>query len=124
MIIVKRKLTADEIANFRPTGDTKHLTDERKERMVVYQKYLSTNFIEGFLVDNGHRNGAERHFINENGLAYIYNDKSKKFITITHLRSGQLYHYFKSTDTPIPMDIKRLGAVLDYRNKMFDLNNK
>jgi hypothetical protein len=124
MINVVRPLSADFVKSFVPLGTTKHLTDDRNERMRAYKPYLSTDYIYGFEVDNNHPNGRELHFINKNGLVYVYNQLSRKFITITHPRSKQLMHYFLSTGLDIPKDIHKLCVVLNERNRVHNLNDK
>lgn len=108
---------------FVSSGSTLHAINDRFSRLRTYRNYLSNTFLFGFLVDNHHEKGRELHFINDYGLVYIFNEKSKKFITIIHPRSKQLYHYFKSLGLPIDNRIRSLGVILDIRNKKYKLNN-
>ena len=61
---------------------TKHL-QERSERIKKYSdmQLLSDRVISCFKVDKKHVNGQELHAINEKGLIYVYNFKSRKLIT-------------------------------------------
>jgi hypothetical protein len=108
---------------FVSAGSTLHAINDRFARMRSYRNYLSDKFLFGFIVDNHHAKGRELHFINDYGLVYIFNEKTKKFITIIHPRSKQLHHYFKSLGLPIDSRIRSLGVILDIRNKKYKLNN-
>lgn len=46
-----------------------------------------------FVVDKGHKNGAEIHVITENAVICIYNQRSKKFVTALIARPAQLERY-------------------------------
>lgn len=78
---------------------TTHYKTERQQRDEIIKKIGSAPIlsINGklcvFIVDKGHRNGAEIHVITENGLIYIYNQHSKKFITALIARPAQLLRY-------------------------------
>jgi hypothetical protein len=124
MIKVVRPLSTDDIKAFTPVGMTRHLIEERYSRLSAYRPYLSTNYMYGFEVDNGHPKGNELHFVNDYGIVYIYNKNSKRFITITHPRSKQLMHYFLSTGLDIPPVVHKLALVLDERNRTLNLNDK
>lgn len=96
---------------------------ERSDRLRSYAKLFSNNFIHAFLVDTGHEKGKEIHAINNKGLVYVYNKKSKHLITITHPRPKQLKRYFKQLNLNIPEDIEALCISNRIRNEKNDLNN-
>lgn len=103
--------------------ETKHLKD-RNARIVIYEKnnLLSYNFVACFKVDKKHANGLEIHAINENGLIYIYNFKSRKLITILHARSEQLKRYYNALRIETPETVKRIMIEVDERNEKQKLN--
>ena len=123
MINVVGQVQSNTIRNFTSGGNTLHAINDRFSRLRTYRNYLSQNFLYGFVVDHNHKKGQELHFINDYGLVYIFNATSKKFITILHPRSKQLYHYFKSLGLPLDTRIRSLGVILDIRNKKYKLNN-
>jgi hypothetical protein len=101
--------------------ETLHIK-ERKERIRKYSNLLSFKMLYCFRVDNDHWNGDEIHCINEYGLIYIYNYKSKKYITILHPRPSQLKRYFHQLNITLPNDIKRLIDKCYKRNKNSNMN--
>jgi hypothetical protein len=105
-------------------NDAIHLK-ERSSRIKLYDDYklLSDNFISCFKVDKDHVNGLELHAINENGLLYIYNFKSRKLITILHARSEQLKRYYNALGLPIPQKVYNIIKEVEKRNKLYSLNN-
>lgn len=77
---------------------TIHFSADRKRRAVILEKLkapiLSVNGkLCIFIVDKGHKNGAEIHVITENGIINIYNRNSKKYVTGLIARPGQLMRY-------------------------------
>jgi hypothetical protein len=102
---------------------TKHL-DERIKRFQAYKKLLSNHFKYAFLVDTNHANGLEIHSINENGLVYVFNNASKKLVTIIHPRPRQLKRYFHETLVLVPEDIKKMCEENYKRNEEHVLNYK
>jgi hypothetical protein len=75
-----------------------HFSIERRERAKVLEELkapiLSVNGkLCIFIVDKGHKNGAEIHVITENGVIHIYNKNSKKYVTGLIARPGQLTRY-------------------------------
>lgn len=114
----------DIVKLFINKNDTIHLK-ERLSRIKLYDDYklLSDNFISCFKVDKDHVNGLELHAINENGLIYIYNFKSRKLITILHARSEQLKRYYNALGLPIPQQVHDVIMEVEKRNKLYNLNN-
>ena len=97
---------------------------ERNKRFEAYKPFLSFNFVECFIVDKNHKNGNEIHCINENGLIYIYNQKTKKLITVLHARGDQLRRYYWNLGYEVPQNIEYLAEDCDYRNKIDKYNTK
>jgi len=89
---------------------TKHLATGRNSRYNEYNKMglLSHIFLDGFLVDKGHEDGRELYCINEFGIIYIFNENTKKLITIKGARGGQIYRYYASLSIPIRKEVSIL----------------
>ncbi|MDD4468285.1 MAG: hypothetical protein PHF68_03990, partial [Candidatus ainarchaeum sp.] len=68
-------------------------------------------------------NGQELHAINEKGLIYVYNFKSRKLITILHARSEQIKRYYDISKIKTPQNIYGIMQEVNERNKKYNLNN-
>ena len=103
---------------------TKHL-QERSERIKKYSdmQLLSDRVISCFKVDKKHVNGEELHAINEKGLIYVYNFKSRKLITILHARSEQIKRYYDIAKIKTPQNVYGIMQEVNERNKKYNLNN-
>ena len=53
-----------------------------------------------FIVDRGHKNGAERHVITDTAIILIYNVRTNKLITKLIARPNQIKRYFPNGDFP------------------------
>lgn len=117
-------LSNDIVELYQKKDETKHLK-ERDKRISLYDDYklLSDNFISCFKVDKKHIDGLELHAINENGLIYIYNFKSRKLITILHARAKQLKRYYEALGLEIPHDVYAVIKEVEKRNTLYNLNN-
>lgn len=51
-----------------------------------------------FVVDKGHENGLEYHYLLTNGQIVITNYKTNKYITVLNARPAQLMRYFTPKD--------------------------
>lgn len=81
----------------KASSTTEHIT-ERSNRIRVYtETFGEGNTIASFVVDKGHRNGYEVHVLKDNRLIYIYNENSRKLITVLYARDAQISRYFKNT---------------------------
>lgn len=95
--------------------DSLHLLS-RYSRLAVYKEILSTDFIECFIVDTGHKNGLEIHCINIYGLIYIYNKSTMKFITVLNPRPSQIKRYYRALELTISKEIRKCIQVAHSRN--------
>lgn len=115
---VARKLTWEEskdALNF--WNVTKHF----KER--VYRLNASGMGIgmvaSGFLVDKGHENGMEEHYITTTGLIIIRNHNSGQAITILVARPEQVKRYYDELGHLLPSKILKVAE----RNRSNRLNH-
>lgn len=77
---------------------TIHFSKERNTRAKLLEELKAPILsVDGklcvFVVDKGHKNGAEIHVITENAVICIYNQRSKKFVTALIARPAQLERY-------------------------------
>lgn len=119
-MVVKYKVNFKDLKE----RETKHIKHFRSKRMEDYTPLLSQKFIQCFVVNTNHPNGDEIHCINENGLIYIYNYESKRFITVLHPRPSQLKRYYRLLKIEVPKNIKRLARECHKRNEKMNYNNK
>ena len=99
---------------------TKHslYRDKRleKARSFGYQTILCA-----FVVDRGHSQGPEIHFISDRGVIYIFNLYTHKFVTLLIARPNQVLRYFEWTHKK--PNKKILNVVnLCYEHEMAHLN--
>ena len=81
--------------NFKACGQTSHALNRSKrlqvaERLIVEE---SAKVVKIAVVNKGHANGTEIHVIFNNGVVKIYNEHTKKFITVLIARVPQIERY-------------------------------
>ena len=81
--------------NFTACGQTSHAVNRSKrlqiaERLIIEE---SAKVVKIAVVNKGHENGAEIHVIFNNGVVKIYNEHTKKFITVLIARVPQIERY-------------------------------
>lgn len=72
----------------------------------------------GFLIDKGHVNGLEEHFVTTTGMILIRNYRTKKLITVLIARPAQIKRYYNALNMNVS------SCILDkaYENQMNGLN--
>ena len=80
--------------------DSKHYTNDRTKREEIIQKIGIGTVVDSFIVDRGHRNGAEIHQITSTGIIVIYNQRTGKMITKLIARVGQIKRYYPEGKAP------------------------
>ena len=121
MLKVIRKLEQAHFNEFSTDRMTQHLID-RLERLKIYRD--DEVFLHGFIVDKQHKNGLEVHIISENGLIYIFNLHTRKFITVLNGRPQQIKRYFQQLDLKIDRKTYKAISIASFNNDKFDFNNK
>ena len=81
--------------NFTPCGITSHAVNRSKrlqiaERLIIEE---SAKVIKIAVVNKGHENGNEIHIIYNNGVIKVYNERTRKFITVLIARVPQVERY-------------------------------
>jgi len=90
-----RVLSKVSIIDWQVEEVTKHLL-ERKLRFDSYiSEGLTTDFIDGFVVDKNHINGLEVHIITQDAFLFIFNLNSKRLITVLAPRPKQIKRYYE-----------------------------
>ena len=80
---------------FTAGGKTSHAVNRSKrlqiaERLIIEE---SAKVIKIAVVNKGHKNGNEIHIIYNNGIVKVYNERTRKFITVLIAREPQIERY-------------------------------
>ena len=83
------------IETFTAGGKTSHAANRSKrlqiaERLIIEE---SAKVIKIAVVDKGHKNGNEIHIVYNNGVVKVYNENTRKFITVLIARVPQIERY-------------------------------
>lgn len=83
------------IETFTASGQTSHAVKRSKRLQVaerlIYEEHAKVLKIA--VVNKGHANGDEIHVIYNNGVVKIYNERTRKFITVLIARVPQIERY-------------------------------
>ena len=80
---------------FTAGGITAHAVNRSKrlqiaERLIIEE---SAKVLKIAIVNKGHKNGNETHIIYNNGVIKVYNEHTRKFITVLIARVPQIERY-------------------------------
>lgn len=80
---------------FTPCGVTTHGVNRSKrlqiaERLIIEE---SAKICKIAIVNKGHKNGNEIHLVYNNGIVKVYNEHTRKFITVLIARLPQIERY-------------------------------
>ena len=81
--------------NFTPCGQTSHVVN-RSKRLQVAERLIieeSAKVVKIAVVNKGHANGNEIHIIYNNGIVKVYNERTRRFITVLIARVPQIERY-------------------------------
>ena len=81
--------------NFTPCGITSHGVN-RSHRLQIAERLIieeSAKVVKIAVVNKGHENGNEIHLVYNNGVVKIYNQNTRKFITVLIARVPQIERY-------------------------------
>ena len=81
--------------SFTAGGKTSHAVNRSKrlqiaERLIIEE---SAKVVKIAVVNKGHKNGNEIHIIYNNGVIKVYNERTRKFITVLIARVPQIERY-------------------------------
>ena len=98
---------------FTPCGVTSHAVNRSKrlqiaERLIIEE---SAKVLKIAVVNKGHENGEEIHVVYNNGVVKVYNEHTRKFITVLIARIPQIERYkvkvTKTMEKKINLHIKQ-----------------
>ena len=83
------------IEEFKAGGNTSHALNRSKrlqiaERLIIEE---SAKVLKIAVVNKGHENGNEIHLVYNNGVVKVYNEHTRKFITVLIARVPQIERY-------------------------------
>ena len=81
--------------NFTACGKTSHAVN-RSKRLQIAERLIyeeSAKVIKIAVVNKGHKNGNEIHLVYNNGVVKVYNQNTRKFITVLIARVPQIERY-------------------------------
>lgn len=91
---------------------------KRVNRIAVSGLGMGT-VVRGFIVDKGHENGLEEHYITSTGLIIVRNHRTHKAVTVLVARMGQIKRYFKAMHMFTPdklLDVAYHNTVINNYN--------
>ena len=98
-----------------------HYYKRRYKRQMIINKYIGNgNVVDRFVVDKGHKNGAEIHSITDTGLIIIHNQNTGKLITKLIARPEQIKRYYKGCRKQPPkwlLDLAEWHKSLGYNRR-------
>ena len=80
---------------FTAGGKTSHAVN-RSKRLQVAERLIieeSAKVLKIAIVNKGHENGNEIHIVYNNGVVKVYNERTRKFITVLIAREPQIARY-------------------------------
>ena len=83
------------IETFKAGGQTSHAL-KRSKRLQIAERLIyeeRAKVIKIAVVNKGHENGDEIHIIYNNGIIKVYNEHTRKFITVLIARVPQVERY-------------------------------
>ena len=81
--------------SFTACGQPSHAV-KRSKRLHVAERLIieeSSKVLKIVVVNNGHKSGNEIHIVYNNGVVKIYNERTRKFITVLIARVPQIERY-------------------------------
>ena len=81
--------------NFTACGQTSHAVNRSKRLQVAERLILeeSAKVLKIAVVNKGHANGSEIHVVYNNGVVKVYNENTRKFITVLIERVPRIERY-------------------------------
>ena len=81
--------------SFAICGNTSHIANRSKRLQVAERLIIEecAKVIKIAVVNKGHANGHEIHIVYNNGIVKIYNQNTRKFITVLIAREPQIVRY-------------------------------
>ena len=83
------------IETFTAGGKTSHAVN-RSKRLQIAERLIyeeSAKVVKIAVINKGHKNGNEIHLVYNNGVVKVYNENTRKFITVLIARVPQIERY-------------------------------
>ena len=83
------------IETFKAGGITSHALNRSKRLQIAEQLIFEerAKVLKIAVIDKGHKNGNEIHLVYNNGIVKVYNERTRKFITVLIARVPQIERY-------------------------------
>lgn len=80
---------------FTASGQTSHAVNRSKRLQVAERLIIEecAKVVKIAVVNKGHKNGNEIHLVYNNGVVKVYNEHTRKFITVLIARVPQIERY-------------------------------
>lgn len=82
------------------TRTSKHYMADRQKRENIIKKIGMGNVVDSFIINRGHKEGAERHEITSTGIIIVYNNRTNMIVTKLIARPGQIRRYYEEGKAP------------------------
>ena len=81
--------------SFTACGKTSHALNRSKRLQVAERLIIEecAKVVKIAVVNKGHKNGNEIHLVYNNGIVKVYNERTRKFITVLIARVPQIERY-------------------------------
>lgn len=94
-----------------------HWKNERLIREELIKRIGIGKKVAEFVVDRGHKNGAERHVITTTGIIVIFNARTNKLVTMLIARPNQIRRYYEDGRAPAEViEIAKEHQAMGYNN--------
>lgn len=108
-----------DLTGYKRVNKTIHIKQDRNTRTDAYKV---GDFLSGFIVDTGHKDGLEVHIIDNQGYIHIFNKESKRYITVLSGRPSQIKLYYRALNLNISENIRTAISIAFKRNKKYNAN--
>lgn len=98
---------------------SKHYREDRQRREQIINTIGMGKVVDRFVVDRGHKNGAEVHEIRSTGIIVIYNERTGKMITKLIARVGQIKRYYEEGKAPKELIKKAVDNTVKHNYNMY-----
>ena len=80
---------------FKAGGNTSHALNRSKRLQIAERLIIEecAKVVKIAVVNKGHKNGNEIHLVYNNGIVKVYNERTRKFITVLIARVPQIERY-------------------------------
>ena len=97
-----------------------HYRSQRYKREKFIKRYLHDDgqIVDGFIVDRGHRNGAEVHSLTDKGIIIIHNYNTGVLVTKLIAKPEQVIRYYENTGRKKPPEYKHILQLAQWHESL------